>query len=108
MQWIRQKMDYLNRKIKFQTFEQFQTFEDNFQKMKQTELPKYHRLLYRLKSIDAEFEVKSKNIRHSYHSSSIIDPTIERIIATRHTFIKSSLEQIRSYSGSNRNRSSAL
>ena len=68
MQWIRQKMDYLNRNIKFHTFEQFQTFEDNFQKMKHTELPKYLRLFYRLKSIDAEFEVTSKHFRHSFHS----------------------------------------
>ncbi len=58
MKWIKIKLDFLNREIKFETIEEFQTLENILQVIKNEELGKYNQLLHRIRSIDAEFEVK--------------------------------------------------
>jgi predicted nucleic acid-binding Zn-ribbon protein len=58
--------------MKFKTSEEFQTFESIIQVIKHEEYPVYNRVLHRMRSIDAEFEVKQKE-------NQTLQPDIESI-----------------------------
>lgn len=51
-------MNFLHREITFHKIEEYQTFENLLQIMKNEELETYQRVLHRIQSIDAEFQVE--------------------------------------------------
>ncbi|CAF1221360.1 unnamed protein product [Rotaria sordida] len=69
--WIKIKLDFLNREIEFKTFEEFQTFENILQIIKNDELSKYNQLLHQLRSIDVELKTLQ------FHE--LLQPDIESI-----------------------------
>ena len=51
-------MNFLHREITFHKIEEYQTFENLLQMMKNEELGNYQRVLHRIQSIDTEFQVE--------------------------------------------------
>ncbi|CAF4468439.1 unnamed protein product [Rotaria socialis] len=81
IKWIKTKLDFLNREIKFKTLEEFETFEKFSYVLKNDELSKYNQLLHQLRSIDEEFKT------FQYHQS--LEPDIESINLAWHELERS-------------------
>ncbi|CAF5185882.1 unnamed protein product, partial [Rotaria magnacalcarata] len=81
IKWIKTKLDFLNREIKFKTLEEFETFENFSYVLKNDELSKYNQLLQQLRSIDEEFKT------FQYHQS--LEPDIESINLAWHELERS-------------------
>ena len=59
LKWIKVKLEFLNREIKFRTLDEIKTYQDVLQVIKNDEMNKYQQILYRMRSIDAEYEVNN-------------------------------------------------
>ena len=51
--------------MKFKTIDDIQRYQDVLQTIRNDEMQRYHKILLRMRSIDAEFEVKRKQNRLS-------------------------------------------
>lgn len=58
LKWIKSKIDFLNSEIKFKNLHDIQTYENVLQVIRHDEMKKYNKILHRMRSIDAEFEVR--------------------------------------------------
>ncbi|CAF0847061.1 unnamed protein product [Rotaria sordida] len=56
LKWIKIKLDFLNREIKFKSIDEIETYQSVLQAIKQDEMNQYNKVLHRMRSIDAEFE----------------------------------------------------
>lgn len=60
LKWIKTKIDFLNSEIKFHNLNDIQTYENVLQVIRHDEMKKFKKILHRMRSIDAEFEVRKK------------------------------------------------
>ncbi len=58
LKWIKIKLDFLNSEIKFKNLNEIETYENVLQVIRHDEMKKYNKILHRMRSIDAEFEVQ--------------------------------------------------
>ncbi|CAF4067400.1 unnamed protein product, partial [Rotaria sp. Silwood2] len=56
LKWIKTKLDFLNREIKFKSIDEIETYRSVLQAIRQDEISQYNKVLHRMRSIDAEFE----------------------------------------------------
>ncbi|CAF3366844.1 unnamed protein product [Rotaria socialis] len=71
LKWIKTKLDFLNREIKFKTLEEIQSYQSVLQAIRHNEMNQYNKVLCRMRSIDADFE--------TLQLSEILQPDIDSI-----------------------------
>ncbi|CAF1012011.1 unnamed protein product [Rotaria sp. Silwood1] len=85
LKWIKTKLDFLNREIKFKTIDEIETYRSVLQSIRQNEMTQYNKILHRMRSIDAEFETLqlSETLEPDIHSINLawnkLEMTIDRV-----------------------------